>query len=343
MAQGIRQMAKSILLLIVLFAFLGCGGSTGKIRENIAENAAENIIGDSSGDTIEKKVTVHTKYAPFYPIRSENVTVQSSFIYSFLVTDGDTCLPRWDWAKERDWRNFSDKIQSDGILSFGGVGAEAKSLAYVCDEEALLTVLKDLIDTYRIRWLDFDIEADMLYENDANLKRFKVLKRLLHERPDVNISLTLPAMPEGLTEDVRRLIQKAKAIQLPIASYNLMLMDFGYDYPAEDENQTLMYHYSKSALIHANEDLKTLFHTDKDFFKQLGAIVMIGKNDVTNEIVYPKDFVLLKNFVVNRQMALLSFWSIIRDRPGRDLQTSTGMSPREYGNTPYQYFHLGKL
>ena len=324
------MMHKYALRLVPLFLFLGCGGGGNGGGDNATPPKAP----------IQTKKP--TKYAPFYPVGSETVSLDAPFVYSFLITDGQTCRPYWDRADNRDWRDFNDTIRTNGIVSFGGAGAEGRSLAYVCDDAKLLRYYEEIVDTYHVKWLDFDIEGGMLSEDATNIKRFRVLERLLQERPDLNVSLTLPVMPEGLNADTKRLIQEAKEAQLLIASYNLMLMNYGEDYPADDANQTMMYRYSRSAIEHVNDDLKAIFGTDRDFFTKLGAVAMIGKNDVANEIFYPKDFSLLKDFVRDHRMALLSFWSIIRDKPGSDIDSSSGLGSEVYGNIPYRYFDIGR-
>lgn len=288
---------------------------------------------------ISLEVNCLPKFAPFYPVGSEKIDLNSSFIYSFIVTDGNNCIPYWDWAMGEDFKKF--EIKKDGIISFGGAGADKKSLAYVCDEKSLFSAYKNILDSFKIEWIDFDIEGKMLDENSSNIKRFKVLKKLQNSY-NIKISLTLPVMPYGFDEKVMNLIKLAYEFNLSIASYNLMLMDYGEEYPANDKNKTLMFEYSKSAIESANKNLKQLFSSKDDFYDKIGAVPMIGVNDVTNEIFYKEDFFKLKNYVYQKEMPLFSFWSILRDRRGKDLDTSSGLNSKEYGEGSYQYFKIGK-
>jgi len=282
----------------------------------------------------------YTKFMPFYPVGSKDINLDGDFAYSFIISENNTtCNPRWDWDIDANLYEYQYLVKS-GMISFGGAGAEGKSLAYVCDEDSLYEAYKNVINTYSIKWLDFDIEGGMLSESDANNKRFKVLAKLKEEIPELKISLTLPIMPEGFDDDVKNLIKLAKDYNLDIYSYNLMLMDFSPSYPADDENKTLMYHYSVSAIESANAYLlKTLDDPklDDNYYYKLGAIAMIGQNDITNEIFYRNDFALLRDYVLKKGLRVLSFWGIHRDNA-----TDTNLSSR-YGRDEYEFYNIGKF
>ena len=330
-----------IFIVVLLFQGESFGATLAKKELDIHKTAAligvitNTLLDSSSSSQSDLKL-----FKPFYPIGSGNFNLKSSFIYSFIITDGSSCTPYWDWAIGEDIKNFKSRVKN-GVISFGGAGAEGKSLAYLCSESELLNAYKKIINTYHIKGFDFDIEGGMLDESEANRKRFKVLKRLQKIYSDIEISLTLAVMPEGFDTKVKNLINLAKAENLSIASYNLMLMDYGDEYPANDRNKTGMFDYSKSAIESANSDLKELFHSSSDFYRHLGAIAMIGVNDIRNEIFYRNDFTLLRDYVVKRNMPLLSFWAIMRDREGTDVDSSTGLSRSDYGKREYEYFNIG--
>ncbi|MEO1923903.1 MAG: endo alpha-1,4 polygalactosaminidase [Nautiliaceae bacterium] len=269
----------------------------------------------------------YTEFMPFNPVGSQT-KIKGKFFYAFIIGD-DGCKPHWDWDDESNISKYSGYVQK-GAVSFGGAGAEGKSLAYKCQEDELLMVYKNILQIYpNIRWFDFDIEGGMLNEENTNIKRFKVLKKLKKEYPDLKISLTLPIMPEGFNESVKNLINLAKELNLSIESYNLMLMDYGEDYPANDPNKTVMFNYSKSAIDNANKYLKSVLEdekVDKNLYYKIGAVAMIGKNDIKNEVWYKNDFALLKDYVLKKGLRILSFWSIDKDK-----------------NDEYEYFNIGKL
>jgi hypothetical protein len=318
---------KRFLWTVLFLLLAGCGGSGSS--DTVAQ----------TGSTVVKSVPL---FAPFYPVGSENVDLNSSFAYSFIISDG-SCEPHWDWAVDENISDFKDVVK-EGMISFGGAGAEGKTLAYVCTQSNLLNVYRQIIDTYGIKRLDFDIEGGMLDENDANLRRFEALKELKKIYPDVNISLTLPVMPEGFDDSVKNLINMAKEVNLTITSYNLMLMDYGSSYPACDKNKTQMFEYSKAAIENVNEYLKGVENTqDGECYYKIGAVAMIGVNDVNSEIFYRNDFALLRDYVIRHQMPLLSFWSVIRDRAGTDIDTSSGLDAEDYGTMEYEYYNIGKI
>ncbi|NPA55275.1 MAG: hypothetical protein GXO40_02830 [Epsilonproteobacteria bacterium] len=287
--------------------------------------------------------TITPQYLPFYPVGSD-VNIDGEFAYSFVVSNGK-CEPHWDWDLEASLEDYKD-IVVKGMISFGGAGAQQSSLAYVCDEDGLLHAYQQVIDTYHIKHLDFDIEGDMLNEEDTNIKRFTVLHKLQTIYPDLTISLTLPVMPSGWDDDVKHLVQLAQDEGVDVSSYNLMLMDYSQDYVANDKTTPKMFEYSKEAIENVNNYLKTILTTppvNNEYFYKIGAIAMIGVNDIPTEIWYENDFKLLRDYVLEKNMALLSFWAINRDKAGDDIETSCGLSVEDYGQGEFVYYNIGKF
>ncbi|NPA12000.1 MAG: hypothetical protein GXO62_07135 [Epsilonproteobacteria bacterium] len=292
---------------------------------------------------VDKNLSLnYTKFMPYYPVGGGDVGLSGDFAYSFVISDGG-CNPQWDWDMQ-DFYAYKDVVKS-GMISFGGAGAEEKSLAFVCGEDELYNTYKNIIDTFGIKWLDFDIEGGMLSESEANKKRFDVLKRLKSEYPEVVISLTLPVMPYGFDDEVKNIITLAKNEGLNIDVYNLMLMDYSQDYAANNPDEAKMFEYSQKAIENVNTYLKSILDDkliDGNYYHKIGAVAMIGVNDIQNEVWYRNDFALLKDYVLKKGLRVLSFWNILRDKAGSSVDDSTALNEL-YGKSAYEYYNIGKL
>jgi hypothetical protein len=115
---------------------------------------------------------------------------------------------------------------------------------------------------------------------------------------------------------------------------------------ANDKNQTKMFEYSKAAIESVNNYLKSILNEQKidgEYYYKIGAVAMIGKNDIQSEIWYKNDFALLKDYVLKKGLRVLSFWSILRDKPGNDISNTTGLDSSVYGSENYEFYNIGKL
>ena len=62
----------------------------------------------------------------------------------------------------------------------------------------------------------------------------------------------------------------------------------------------------------------------------LGATPMIGQNDTSGEIFTLANAQTLATFAQQKQIGLLSFWSIHRDRPGTDYNEASTVNTANY-------------
>ena len=214
-----------------------------------------------------------------------------------------------DSSKDPSWGG-SHKVSSDYmdkrikdfkkplICSFGG--AAGSELATVCkDEFELFTKYKFVIDKYKFKTIDFDIEGAAL----SNLKsieiRNKAIRMLRKAFPKLKIHVTLPVSPNGLSP---------KAVEMtPLFDVvNIMAMDYG--------NVKEMGEAACEAATNAHRQTK----------KPIGITVMIGQND-TNEVFTLRNAQQLSAFADhNYWVAFTSFWSVHRDRGlGGGLESSS--------------------
>ena len=55
--------------------------------------------------------------------------------------------------------------------------------------------------------------------------------------------------------------------------------------------------------------------TDAQLWRLIGITPMIGVNDVSSEVFYPSDAVVVRDFAIGKDLRWLGFWSENRDRP----------------------------
>ncbi len=333
----------------------------------------EDFYGYPKISVVDKKdglwiyIKKHTLFAPFvdmseWPPFDFNQTkdVVENYVFSFINSSGK-CLARWGHYDEYTLDYFKDKIDSvkksseEDIISFGGASATYNgvdyTLAHNCqDALSLKNAYKKVVDTYGIKWLDFDIEGKNAANNEEIDRRFEALKLLQEEYPDLKISLTLGVMPYGFDDTQKNIIKESLKYGVRLYSINLMLMDYSEDLSANDPQKTQMYDYSISAIESVNEYLKTVLKgyptINGDYFYMLGAIAMIGQNDISDEIWYKNDFIRLEDYAIKNSLRLLSFWAIHRDNPKTEdsnINNSTMLLKEIYGSEDFAFSKIGDL
>lgn len=215
--------------------------------------------------------------------------------------------------KENLWNYYEKEIEKirdkggDVIISFGG--ADGDEIAYKEEnEEKIYNDYKSVIEKYKLKWIDLDIEGEVLKDEVSNKRRNNVLKRLKNEYKDLIISYTLPVSPKGLNNFSLKLLNHTKEIGLYIDIVNIMCMDYG-DYYAPEPNNNMGY-YAKLSAIKTRQNLDDLGL----YYVDIGVTVMIGQNDVKSEIFNTYDATYLMRWCRKTDyIRLVSYWSINRD------------------------------
>ncbi|GGT41894.1 sugar hydrolase [Streptomyces phaeofaciens] len=231
-----------------------------------------------------------------------------------FVTDGGGCTPKWGGVTDL----ASDKVASqigalraeggDVRVSFGG--AAGSELATTCSSaDALAAAYTKVVDAYRLTKVDFDVEGGALPNTAANTRRAQAIAQLQRSHPDLDVSYTLPVMPEGLTQDGVSLLADAKAGGVKIATVNIMAMDYGPAYSGD------MGTYAEQAATATQAQVKSVLGlSESAAWKTVAVTPMIGVNDVTTEIFTVEDATQLVAFAKAKGLGWLSMWSVTRDR-----------------------------
>jgi len=86
---------------------------------------------------------------------------------------------------------------------------------------------RQVIDNLALNRIDFDIEGAALADQAANQLHSAALKLVQQSHPGVEVWLTLPVLPQGLTGDGLTVVRQALAAGVKLDGVNLMAMDYG--------------------------------------------------------------------------------------------------------------------
>ncbi|MFJ4783799.1 cellulose binding domain-containing protein [Streptomyces sp. NPDC088794] len=212
--------------------------------------------------------------------------------------------PRDGWAKDQ-----IDAIRAGGgdvKVSFGG--ASGIELAQACSTvDALYTEYDAVVNAYGLKYVDFDIEGAATADPTSVARRSQAIARLQQAHPDLRVSLTLPALPEGLTTDGLNVVRSARDAGVNLDVVNVMAMDY---YRNVD--------YGDAAVQAAQStfaQLKTLYpgSSDAQIWAKVGVTPMLGQND-DGHIYDQADARQLVAFAKSTHLGELAFWEATRDR-----------------------------
>lgn len=265
---------------------------------------------------------VDTSLYPSYDLLD---TVSRTGVKEFnlaFITSGGSCAPLWGGVTGLADDKVAAQIDAlraeggDVRVSFGGAaGAE---LALHCSSAAeLAAAYGKVIDAYGLTKVDFDIEGGALPDTAANSRRAQAVAQLQKEHPGLDVSFTLPVMPEGLTQPGVDLIADAKKNGVTIDAVNIMAMDYGASYSGD------MGDYAAQAATATQAQLKgVLGLSDAAAWKAVAVTPMIGVNDVATEIFTVEDAGQLVKFAQEKGIGRLAMWS-----GTRDVQCAGGAKP----------------
>jgi len=261
-------------------------------------------------------------FAPYvdtslYPAFDLLATAEATGVKDYnlaFVTDGGGCTPKWGGVT--DLGSDAVAAQIGGLRARGGDvrvsfgGASGSELALNCSSvDALAAAYGKAVDAYELTKVDFDVEGGALPDRAANTRRAKAIAQLQREHPGLDVSFTLPVMPEGLTQDGVSLLADAKANGVGIDTVNIMAMDYGPAYSGD------MGTYAEQAATATQAQVKgVLGLSDSAAWKAVAVTPMIGVNDVTTEIFKVDDATQLVDFARSKDMGWLSLWSATRDK-----------------------------
>ncbi len=234
-----------------------------------------------------------------------NATGLKDYTLAFL-TPKSGCTPMWEDGGASVGA-FAAQINSlkaaggDVIVSFGG--AAGGELAQTCTSVSSLTAAyANVVNTYGITRLDFDIEGGVLGDTASNARRNQALAALQAQNPSVQVDYTLAVAPNGLPSQEMGVLQDAKSKGVNVAVVNLMTMDFGDGQNALND--------AESAARAASGQLSGLYGISTSAaYGRMGLTPIAGQND-DNENFTQANASTLESFAAANGVAELSFWEV---------------------------------
>ena len=252
-------------------------------------------------------------YPAFDLLAAADATGVKNFNLAF-VTDGGGCTPKWGGVTDLTSDGVATQFGSlrakggDVRVSFGG--ASGSELATTCSSaDALAAAYGKAVDAFKLTKVDFDVEGGALPNTAANTRRAQAIAKLQQQHPNLDVSFTLPVMPEGLTQDGVNLLSNAKSNGVKTDTVNIMAMDYGPSYSGD------MGTYAEQAATATQAQVKSVLGlSDSAAWKTVAVTPMIGVNDVSSEVFKVDDATQLVNFAKSKGLGWLSMWSATRDK-----------------------------
>ncbi|MEV0639194.1 chitinase [Streptomyces sp. NPDC050619] len=317
-----RRLLKPTAGLTCLFALATAGCSAeSDVDTSDAAAAAPTTPTQSTappGASPSEAAASTTAYAPYVSATdaSGNDSAGSPTTYNlaFVISDGSGCTPRWNGTDAIGDSAVKSRIarlaQDDATVRVSFGGASGEELAASCDSASeLAAAYGKALDAAGSTQADFDIEGDELADSGSVDLRSKAIAALQQERPDLEVSFTLPVMPSGFNADSLALLKSADEHDAQVSTVNLMTMNYGESYDGD------MGTYALSAAKAAHAQLKKVFGlSDAGAWRGMALTSMIGVNDVAGETFTLLDAAQVRTFAEEKEVAWVSMWSTLRDR-----------------------------
>ncbi|MGC5563236.1 cellulose binding domain-containing protein [Streptomyces sp. FR-108] len=279
-----------------------------------ATPAPSGSTGSGTAATAGFAPYVDTSLYPAFDLLAHSAATGVKEYNLAFVTDGGGCTPKWGGVTDLGGDAVAAQIGAlrakggDVRVSFGG--AAGSELALNCSSaDALAAAYGKAVDAYDLTKVDFDVEGGALPDKAANTRRAQAIAKLQAQHPDLDVSFTLPVMPEGLTQDGVSLLADARANGVGIDTVNIMAMDYGPAY--SDDMGT----YAEQAATATQAQIKgVLGLSESAAWKAVAVTPMIGVNDVASEIFTVQDATQLVKFAESKGLGWLSLWSATRDK-----------------------------
>ncbi|RKP48147.1 chitinase [Trinickia fusca] len=303
-------------------------------------------------------------YAPFvdmgaYPTPLiDQIGVQQGiqqFELGFVVADATNgCVPSWGGLSALDIvaGNTQDQMVaiSTGITQYRAKGGEVSVSFGGENGTPLMTACKDVpslqrayqtvIDTYGLTHIDFDIEGNAQEDQAGLTRNFQAVsnlqKAMAAKNKLLHVTLTLPTLQSGLTQDGINIVETAIRNQVDFDAVNVMAMNYG---PAVSD--------MGKAAIQAAQSLYSQLDTaykswgapmsSEQLWQMVGVTPMIGTNYSAGETFTTLDTQNLAAAARTNGYGMLSDWSLNRDQscPGGSTAVSTSCSGVQ--QVPYEF------
>ncbi|MFJ9682499.1 chitinase [Streptomyces sp. NPDC101194] len=290
-----------------------------------ATGTAANQDRDAGPGARSGSTAASTAYTPYVSATTaadtDSAGSPGTYNLAFVVADGDRCTPLWGGTAKAGDTSVTSRIAAltatgaDVRVSFGG--AAGNELALACGSaRELADAYAQVLDAVGADKADFDIEGDALTDRVSITRRDQAL-RLLQKERDLDVTFTLPVMPDGLEATGTELLSDTARRNVDVSAVNIMAMNYSSSLDGD------MGDYAQQAAEATHDQLTDVLGlSDTAAWRALHITVMIGVNDVSGETFTLADAASLRAFAGRRGIGALSQWATFRDRECTDEDTS---------------------
>ncbi|WP_328539873.1 ricin-type beta-trefoil lectin domain protein [Streptomyces sp. NBC_00344] len=259
------------------------------------------------------------------------------FTLAFVLSNG-SCNPQWDGSRaltggvDQSTVNRIRAAGGDVVPSFGGYSGN-KLESSCTSASALAGAYQKVINTYGLKAIDIDIEADAYSNATVQQRTVDALKTIKANNPGITEYVTIGTGQSGPDTG---LIDKAAASGLTVDAWTIMPFDFG----GAGQNMGTLTVRAADGLRNA---LKNAYgYSDDQAYRHSGISSMNGVTD-NSETVTVADFRTILGYAQQHHLARLTFWSANRDRPcaggypNDDTCSGVSQQPWEFTRTLAQY------
>ncbi|MGW1001933.1 lectin [Streptomyces sp. NPDC002520] len=251
------------------------------------------------------------------------------FTLAFLLSNG-YCNPQWDGGRaltggvDQQTVNTVRANGGDVIPSFGGYSGN--KLESSCSSAGELAgAYQKVINTYGLKAIDIDLEADAYSNGTVQQRTVDALKTVKANNPGLKVYITIGTGQSGPDTS---LINRAASSGLTVDAWAIMPFDFG----GAGQNMGNLTTQAAEGLKNA---LKSAYgYSDDQAYRDMGISSMNGITD-NNETVTVNDFRTILAYAQAHHLARLTFWSANRDRPctGGPADSCSGVSQSDWDYT----------
>lgn len=284
-------------------------------------------VADQAKGSVPPPPAAETAYTPYVSATTaadtDSAGSPDTYNLAFVTSAASECTPLWGGTAAGGGDAVAARAEAltatgaDLRVSFGGAAGTEAALA--CDSaEELADLYAGALDAVGATKADFDIEGDALTDTASVTRRNEALA-LLQEKRDLDVTYTLPVMPDGLEDTGLAVLQDAEDQGVDVSAVDIMAMNYSTSHDGD------MGEYAEQAAAAAHDQLVDVLGLSQDAaWKALHITVMIGVNDVAGETFTLDDAAALRSFATRRGVGALSLWASFRDREcGADEDTTT--------------------
>ncbi|MEU0429658.1 alpha-galactosidase [Streptomyces canus] len=253
------------------------------------------------------------------------------FTLAFILSDGG-CNPKWDGS--RPLAGGTDQSRIDAIRSAGGDvmvsvgGWSGNKLGERCSSaSALAGAYQKVIDAYRLKALDIDIENTEWSKATVRQRVVDALKTVKANNPGLKTVITFGTTTSGPDSTGVDMIKRAANSGLANDVWCIMPFDFG-------GGTTNMGTLTTQAMEGLKARVKSAYgYSDATAYAHIGLSSMNGTTDDSGERVRVADFKTMLAYAQQHHIGRLTYWSVNRDRPcgsGTDGDSCSGVTQQPY-------------